>query len=121
MKNLTRIVIGAILIACGIIYILDAFSIIDINISFDGWWALFIIVPSAGGLIASKDKIGNAFCLLLGIYLLLAARGVIEYEIGIKLLVPTIIILLGIKLIITFPQKKSENAKKEKSEGADIK
>ena len=114
MKNLTRIIIGAILIACGVIYILGAFDVIDMNISFDGWWALFIIVPSVSGLITSRDKIWNAFCLLLGIYLLLAAQGVIEYAIGFKLSVPIIIILLGIKLIVksVSPQKKSDNVEK---------
>ena len=114
MKNLTRIIIGAILIACGVIYILGAFDVIDMNISFDGWWALFIIVPSISGLITSRDKIWNAFCLLLGIYLLLAAQGVIQYAIGFKLSVPIIIILLGIKLIVksTSPQKKIENVEK---------
>ena len=45
MKNLTRIIIGAILIACGVIYILGAFGIADVNISLDGWWTLFIIIP----------------------------------------------------------------------------
>ena len=114
MKNLTRIIIGAILIACGVIYILGAFDVIDMNISFDGWWALFIIVPSISGLITSRDKIWNAFCLILGIYLLLAAQGVIEYAIGFKLSVPIIIILLGIKLIVksVSPQKKSDNVEK---------
>lgn len=118
MKNLTRIIIGAILFACGVIYILDAFDVIDMNISFDGWWALFIIVPSISGLIASRDKIWNAFCLLLGIYFLLAAQGVIEYAIGFKLSVPIIIILLGIKLIVksASPQKKIENAEKGQKE-----
>ena len=118
MKNLTRIIIGTILIACGVIYILGAFDVIDMNISFDGWWALFIIVPSISGLITSRDKIWNAFCLLLGIYLLLAAQGVIEYAIGFKLSVPIIIILLGIKLIVksASPQKKIENIEKGQKE-----
>ena len=118
MKNLTRIIIGAILIACGVIYILGAFDVIDMNISFDGWWALFIIVPSISGLITSREKIWNAFCLLLGIYLLLAAQGVIEYANGFKLSVPIIIILLGIKLIVksTSPQKKIENVEKGQKE-----
>lgn len=43
MKKLTGIIIGAVLIACGVVYIFDIFGIADINFSFDGWWALFII------------------------------------------------------------------------------
>ena len=44
MKNLTRIIIGTILIACGVIYILGAFGIADVKFSLDGWWTLFIII-----------------------------------------------------------------------------
>lgn len=118
MKNLTKIIMGAILIACGVIYILGIFDVIDMNISFDGWWTLFIIVPSISGLITSKDKIWNTFCLLLGIYLLLAAQGVIEYAIGFKLAAPIIIILLGIKLIVksSSSQKKIKNEEKGETE-----
>ncbi len=46
MKNLESIVIGLILIAIGVIIGLNTLNITDINIFFDGWWTLFIIIPS---------------------------------------------------------------------------
>lgn len=100
MKKLTGIIIGAILVACGAVYILNVFGIVDISISLDGWWALFIIVPSISGLVLGKDRLWNLFCLLLGIYLFLAARDVIAYAVGFKLAVPIIIVMLGVKLIM---------------------
>jgi len=118
MKNLTRIIIGAILIACGVIYILGAFGIVDIDISLDGWWTLFIIIPCLNGLIASEDKLGNSIGLAVGVLLLLAAQDVFEYDMIWKIIVPAIIIVLGIKLIVksTSPQKKIENTQKGQKE-----
>ena len=108
MKKITGIIIGAVLIACGVVYILDIFGIADINFSFDGWWALFIIAPCFSGLFTNKEKFGNLLGLTCGILLLLAAQDVFDYEMVWKTVVPIIIILLGIKLIMksTSVQKK---------------
>ena len=45
MKNITKILWGTALIAVGGIIALNAFGITDIELFFDGWWTLFIIVP----------------------------------------------------------------------------
>ena len=118
MKKLTGIIIGAILIACGVVYILDIFGIADINFSFDGWWALFIIVPCFSGLFTNKEKFGNLLGLTCGILLLLAAQDVFDYEMVWKTVVPIIIILLGIKLIVksTSSQKASTYTEKGQKE-----
>lgn len=118
MKKITGIVIGAILIACGVVYILGAFGVADINISLDGWWTLFIIIPCLNGLFTSKDKFGNCIGLAVGVLLLLAAQDVFEYDMIWKIIVPVIIIMLGIKLIVksTSTQKKIENVEKGQKE-----
>ncbi|MBR3791295.1 MAG: hypothetical protein IKK18_01210 [Clostridia bacterium] len=100
MKKLTGIIIGAVLIACGVIYILGAFGITDVNVSLDGWWTLFIIIPCLNGLFTSKDKFGNFIGLAVGVLLLLAAQNVFEYDMIWKIIVPLIIIMIGIKLIV---------------------
>lgn len=99
MNKIFRFVIGALIIAAGVIYGLSALGLADINVSFDGWWALFIIVPCLDGLIRSKDKIRSFVGLAFGVALLLAAQGVIEFEMIWKLIVPVIIVLIGIKVI----------------------
>lgn len=118
MKNLMRIIIGLLLIACGVIYALGAFGIANVNVSLDGWWTLFIIVPCLNGLFTSKDKFGNFIGLAVGVLLLLAARDVFEYGMIWKIIVPIIIIMLGVKLIVKsiFPQEKNENVKKGQKE-----
>lgn len=99
MKKMFGIVSGLLLIAVGILYILNIFGIAAFEYSLDGWWTLFIILPSLYGLFTSRDKVGNLIGLSIGVYLLLAARDIIEYGVIWKLFIPTVIILLGIKLI----------------------
>ena len=115
---MTGIIIGEILIACGVIYILGAYGIADVNISLDGWWAFFIIIPCLNGLFTSKDKFGNFIGLIVGVLLLLAAQNVFEYDMIWKIIVPFIIIMLGIKLIVksTSPRKKIDDSEKGQKE-----
>lgn len=109
MKKVMAVVIGALLIALGVLFGLKELGVLQADISLDGWWALFLIVPGAVGIFTSRDKIGNIIVTLIGVYLLLAARGVIGYGDFRGLLVPAIIVLLGVKVIISaFSGKKSE-------------
>ena len=50
MKNITKILWGTALIAVGGIIALNAFEITGIELFFDGWWTLFIIVPCLVGI-----------------------------------------------------------------------
>lgn len=99
MKKFTGIIIGAILVALGVTYILSILGIVEINILLDGWWTLFIIIPCLNGLLTNKDKLGSLAGLSVGILLLLAAQNVLEYDMVWKIIVPVIIILVGIKII----------------------
>ena len=59
MKNLKSIIWGLVLITLGIIIGLNAFEIINVDIFFDGWWTLFIIVPCFIGIITEENKLEN--------------------------------------------------------------
>lgn len=100
MKKFTGILLGALLVACGVIYALDAFEIAHISFSLDGWWTLFLIVPCLSGMLRGRDILGNFAGLVLGVLLLLAARDVFSYDVVWKLLVPMVIVVLGIKMIV---------------------
>lgn len=111
MKKVTGVVFGVLLIAVGIVYGLSSLGIAEFNFSLDGWWALFLIVPGITGIFTSRDKIGNLIVTLIGVYLLLAARGVIGYGDFWELLVPAVIVLIGVKVIISaFSGKESHRA-----------
>ncbi len=78
---------------------LNALGITDINIFFDGWWTLFIIVPCFIGLFKDEDKTGNLIGLIIGICLLLGCIDIVEFALIWKLMVPAILVMIGISFI----------------------
>lgn len=109
MKKVTGILIGCCLIVCGVIYMLSVCGIMPMEVSLDGWWTLFIILPCLSGMLTSKDKIGHFIGFSVGVLLLLAARDVIPYAMIWQLMVPVIIVLLGIKMIMSAIGVKSKS------------
>ena len=99
MKRINSIIWGLALLAVSAVLILNAFEVTSIEIFFDGWWTLFIIVPSFIGLFNDNDKTGNIIGLLIGTFLLLACQNIIDFDIVWKLIVPVIIAVIGIKMI----------------------
>ena len=113
MKKLTGILIGALLAIAGVIYALNTLGLVNVSISFDGWWSLFIIIPCLEGVITSKNKTGSIIGLIVGIMLLLAAQNVVDYALIWKLIIPLIIISIGVKMIrkATLPGEKKAETK----------
>ena len=66
MKNVSRITWGIVLVTVGALFALNALSITDIDVFFDGWWTLFIIVPCAIGLFTDYDKTGHLIGICIG-------------------------------------------------------
>lgn len=112
MKRFSNILWGLLLILIGVIFALSALDIIDIkDIFFDGWWTMFIIVPSVIELFRSRDKTGNIIGIVVGVVLLLACQDVINFEMIWKLLLPGILIIIGLSLV--FKDAFVGKAKKE--------
>ena len=90
------------------------FGIININMFFDGWWTLFIIVPTFIGLFKEKEKTGNLIGLIIGIALLLGCQNVLDFDIIWKLVLPVILVVVGISIIFkdAFGGKINEEIKK---------
>ena len=99
MKNLNRILWGLVFIAAGVIIALNAFEITNIDVFFDGWWTLFIIIPCTVGMITERDKFGNFMGLCVGVLLLLSAQEVIDSSLIWKLFVPVLIVFIGLKMV----------------------
>lgn len=120
MKKNKSILWGIILIAAGVIWALSALDLVKVEIFFDGWWTLFIIVPSAISLFTSSEKVDAAIGLAVGVILLLCARDVLSYGMVMKLVVPAIIVLIGLKMILSsFKERHTEKIEEsfEKYEG----
>lgn len=122
MKKVTSIILGIVLVAAGVIFALNAFNVTDIDVFFDGWWTLFIIIPCTVGLFTEKEKFGNIIGIIVGVLLLLCCQDILSFSILWKLLVPAIIVIIGLKLIFkaVFGKKINETIKKLKSEGKNV-
>ena len=99
---------GFVLIILGLIIGLNSFGITNINLFFDGWWTLFIIVPSFIGLFNEKEKTGNIIGLFIGLFLLLSVQGIVDFEIIAKLIVPFVLIMIGLSMIFKNKSKKEK-------------
>lgn len=123
MKRINSILWGAVLVAVGAVLALNAFGITDVEIFFDGWWTLFIIVPSIIGLFGGRDRTINIIGLLIGIFLLLSCQNILSFNILWKLALPVIIAVIGIKMIIKgiSGNKYTEITEKLKENGDKIK
>ena len=91
---------GIIFIIIGLVLGVNALGIAKIDIFFDGWWTLFIIIPCLVGLFKDKEKTGSIIGILIGVVLLLSAQGILDFEIAWKLALPTILILIGLSIIL---------------------
>ena len=114
MNNIKNVLWGIVLVIIGVIIGLNTMGITDIDIFFDGWWTLFIIVPCFIGLFTNKDKTGNIIGLLVGVILLLGMQNIIDFSLIWKLLLPSIIVIIGLSLIFknTFNSKINSEIKK---------
>ena len=122
MKQGFKILIGLVLIAAGVLWILNITGVLSFMFSTKGWWTLFIIVPCLISFINGKDKIGPCIGMGWGVLMLLAARDVITWhtmwQIGLALMV----IGFGIHIILkkSWSQPVVSELKTVSREGKDI-
>lgn len=123
MKKISSLIWGIVLIAAGVLFALNALNITNIDIFFDGWWTLFIIVPCTVGLFTEREKTGNLIGIAIGVFLLLCCQDVLSFSMLWKLLVPAIIVIIGLKMVITglFGNKANEMIAKLKESGNEPK
>ena len=123
MKKISTVIWGIVLIAAGALFALNALNITNIDIFFDGWWTLFIIVPCAVGLFTEREKTGNIIGIAVGVFLLLCCQDILSFSMLWKLLVPAIIVIIGLKMVFTglFGNKANEIIAKIKQNGGETK
>ena len=99
MKSFRNILWGLVFIVIGIIFGLNALNITNIDIFFEGWWTLFIIVPCFVDLFKDESKTGNIIGLLIGIVLLLSCQNILDFNLVWKLVAPVALVIIGLSLI----------------------
>lgn len=122
MNRLSNYIWGLLFVILGIVFGLNALEITDIDVFFDGWWTLFIIIPCFVGLFQEEKKTGNLIGLFIGIWLFLCCRDIVSFWLLGKLIVPIILVLVGLSLLFkdsinkkvkTEIKKLSKDIKKE--------
>ena len=119
MKMVSNYIWGLFLILVGVVLGLNAFGVTNINLFFDGWWTVFIIVPSLNGLIKGEDRTGALIGLIIGLFLLLSFQDVIDFNLIIKLLIPVILVVIGLSIIFKDKVKDVAVKKMEKRSNQD--
>lgn len=114
MNNFKNVLWGIILVVLGVIIGTNSLGLTDINLLFDGWWTLFIIVPCFIGLFTNSEKTGNIIGILIGLALLLGINDIIDFDKIWTLLLPLVIVVVGLSLIFkdTFNSKVSKEINK---------
>ena len=112
--RISNLLWGLFFVILGVILGLNALDITNINIFFDGWWTLFIIIPCFIDLFKDEDKTGNTIGLVIGILLLLASNNLIDFDLIFKLMVPFILVMIGLSFIFkdTIKTKVKKEIKK---------
>lgn len=111
-RKVSRVIWGVCLILMGVIFALNSFDILDIHSFFNGWWTLFIIIPSFVGIFFDKIKSINVFFFVLGLSILLYSLDVIQFQNIFDIILCFIFILLGVKFIFGSSERVVEVTKK---------
>lgn len=100
MRNqLSSILWGSLFIIAGIGFVGNAFNIWNFELFFDGWWTLFIIIPSGASIIQNGPKPFAVSMFVIGVLILLSCIGIFDYSIIEKLILPIIFIIIGVSII----------------------
>ena len=118
MKQIKPIIWGIAIIALGIIFGGNALGLFTLDIFFDGWWTLFIIIPSIVSLITDKDKIMSLGFIAVGVILLLAAQDVFSYDVAWKVILAVFLVAIGLSMIFRslFHSKNDQEVSKKVAE-----
>ncbi|MCQ2297844.1 MAG: cell wall-active antibiotics response protein [Bacteroidales bacterium] len=114
IRSNRRTILGIMLIVFGLLWAASTIWPGAINLMFDGWWTLFIIVPCLCGLFSRNDRTSSAFGLTVGVLLLLEQQEAISWHHFGHLMLAALVVYLGFKLIVrNNPTRSSRQAKTE--------
>jgi len=79
-KTLRNILLALALVALGVLLLLKALNIYDVNLFFPGWWTLFIIVPPLFFIIEEGFSFAKLMVISVGVILLIWQQGYVTSE-----------------------------------------
>lgn len=107
--KLKNVIWGLVFIVVGGIVALNGFGITNIDIFFDGWWTLFMIIPALIGLFTDREKLGHLIVLMVGVALFLMCNDMLDYDVIGKLILPIVLITIGLGIMFKNSGSKVKN------------
>jgi len=92
---MSKAIWGVFFVLLGVSLAGRAVGVFDFNIFFPGWWTLFIIVPSAIGLVSAENRTASVFGLGIGILLLVSVQNIINWYTFSRLVIALIFVVIG--------------------------
>ncbi|UCD36898.1 MAG: hypothetical protein JSW54_08640 [Fidelibacterota bacterium] len=98
-----RNLVGFILLALGILFLLETFDIMDFGMIFSNWWPLILIAIGVMK-IRGQDKPGGVIILVIGLAFLSATLEIVHWG-NIFRFWPVILILIGLSMLVRTKEK----------------
>jgi len=106
--KMSNILWGIAFIVVGIGFAGNALELWDFRLFFAGWWTLFIIVPCCISLVQNGPKTSTVVGIVLGVLMLLAAQGIVNWDVIGAMIVPVIFVIIGLGFIFRSTGKKNQ-------------
>ena len=100
---------GLIFIATGVIITGNILELWSIKL-FDGWWTLFVILPSLGSIIGGGFRLWNTAVLCIGLLLLAAMQNFLDINVLWKLILPIVLLTVGLHILFSDKWAKKRQA-----------
>lgn len=97
--KLSNILWGIAFIIVGVGFAGNALDLWDFRLFFAGWWTLFIIVPCLISVIQNGPRTSTVIGIVIGVLMLLAAQGIVKWDILGDMIVPVIFVIIGVGFI----------------------
>lgn len=104
-RDYSALIWGVLIVAAGVVFGGNALGLWYIDVFFDGWWTLFLIVPGLISILKHGFNWGAGIIVIIGLALLLDSQELFDSTIMWKLIWPVLIIGFGISLISSFFRK----------------
>jgi len=119
MRNrVSNLLWGLAFIIVGVGFAGNAMNWWNFRLFFDGWWTLFIIIPSIISIIQNGPRTGNIIGVCIGGLLLLSAQDYIDGNLLGDMMVPLILVIIGVGIIFRNSINKNRHKYNENREFA---
>lgn len=99
-SKIFSVIIGLLFLAGAAVFVANQFFDMKLELFFDGWWTLFLIIPGFMGLFGRGTRIGGLGMILCGGCLLARAQGLLPETVSVwKIIVACILVMIGLSII----------------------